>query len=232
MSDDLRMRLLDAALNHVPFDGWGEACFAAAAQEAGVDPAVARAEFPRGAVDLAAAWHRRADQVMLTQMDAADLSAMRYSQRVAAGVRFRIQAIDDKEIVRRSMTLFAMPKHVGEGAALVWGTADHIWTRLGDTSDDINWYSKRAILSGVYGSTLLFWMGDTSERHEATWTFLDRRIEDVMRFEKLKSQVRENPVLSKLCSIPNAFLGQIKAPSRTARGDLSGHWAPAARKNQ
>jgi hypothetical protein len=54
------------------------------------------------------------------------------------------------------------------------------------TSDDLNWYSKRAILSGVYSSTVLYWLGDQSAGHAATWAFLDRRIEDVMRFETLK----------------------------------------------
>jgi ubiquinone biosynthesis protein COQ9 len=104
--------------------------------------------------------------------------------------------------------------------------ADAIWTKLGDTSDDINWYSKRAILSGVYGSTLLFWLGDTSDGYAATWAFLERRISNVMQFEKLKSQVRGNPVLSKLMAIPNAFLSNVKAPRAARRSDLPGYWAP------
>jgi len=226
MADDLKDKLLNAALENVVFDGWGEATFDVAMRSVGVDAAVAKAVFPRGAVDMAVAYHKRGDAQMLAQMDAADLAAMRYSQRVAAGVQFRIEAIENKEIVRRGMTLFAMPQHAGEGAQLIWGTADAIWTRLGDTSDDINWYSKRAILSGVYGSTLVFWLGDSSDGYAATWAFLERRICNVMQIEKLKSQVRGNPVLSKLMDVPNAFLGYVKAPSNTRRSDLPGHWAP------
>jgi ubiquinone biosynthesis protein COQ9 len=48
----------------------------------------------------------------------------------------------------------------------------------------------RLTLAGVYSSTLLYWLNDRSPGSEATWGFLDRRIDDVMRIEKLKSQVR------------------------------------------
>lgn len=232
MADDLKEKLLDAALCHVPFDGWGEATFLASVQDVGAGVEEARRIFPRGAIDLAVAYHHWGDAQMLARMKAEDLSAMRYSARVAAGVRFRLESVADRDILRRGMALFAMPMHAPEGTRLIWGTADHIWNALGDTSDDINWYSKRAILSGVYGSTVLFWLGDTSEGYAATWAFLDRRIEDVMRFEKVKAQVRENPVLSKLFAIPNAFLKNVKAPSRTHRSDLPGHWSPPSHGEQ
>ena len=42
----------------------------------------------------------------------------------------------------------------------------------------------RAILSSVYSATVLYWLGDESAGHGATWSFLDRRIADVMQFEK------------------------------------------------
>ncbi|MGR3661380.1 MAG: COQ9 family protein [Paracoccaceae bacterium] len=231
MTDDLKDKLLNAALENVVFDGWGVATFDAAVQAVGIDTELAKAVFPRGAVDMAAAYHKRGDAEMLDRMAVADLGAMRYSERVAAGVRFRLEAIENKEVVRRGMTLFAMPQHAGEGAQLVWGTADAIWNKLGDTSDDINWYSKRAILSGVYGSTLLFWLGDTSDGYAATWAFLERRIGNVMQIEKLKSQVRGNPVLSKLFTIPNALLKNVKAPSKDRRSDLPGHWTPRGGEN-
>ena len=100
---------------------------------------------------------------------------------------------------------------------------------LGDTSDDLNWYSKRAILSGVYGSTVLYWLGDASEGHAATWAFLDRRIEDVMRFEKFKSGVKDNPALKPLTGLAETLFGGIRAPG-AARTDLPGRWMPGGRR--
>ena len=225
MRNELREKLLAAALPHVAFDGWGEVSLLAAAKDCGVSAEAARAAFPRGAVDMAIAFHQQGDGLMVARMGSEDLAAMRYSERVAAAVRFRLEAVADKDVVRRGMTLFSLPHNAPEGAKLVWGTADRIWVALGDTSDDINWYSKRAILSGVYWSCVLFWLGDTSEDHAASWEFVDRRIGDVMRFEKFKGQVRDNKVLAPLVGFADAVFSRVKAPSRGVRSDMPGHWA-------
>ena len=220
----IKEALLDAALMHVAFDGWSPATFTAAVADADIDPALARALCPRGAVDLALAYHARGDALMLERLAAADLSEMRFRDRIAAAVRFRLEAASDKEAVRRGTTLFTLPQNAPEGARAIWNTCDAIWTALGDTSDDFNWYSKRATLSGVYSSTVLYWLGDDSEDHAATSEFLDRRIDNVMQIEKLKANVRENPVLSKLMAGPMALAARIKAP--TARQtNMPGRWS-------
>ena len=217
-------QLLEAALMHVPFDGWSQATFDAAIDDSGVERTVAVSVCPRGAVDLAIAYHQQGDAEMVARMSAADLGAMKYSARVAAAVRFRLEAIEDKEVVRRGTTLFALPTYAGDGAKAIWGTADAIWNTLGDTSEDVNWYTKRATLSGVYSATVLFWLGDTSEDHADTWAFLDRRIENVMQIEKLKAQVNDSPVLSKLMAGPNWLLSHVKAPQRMPQAGLPGRW--------
>ena len=222
---DPKDQLLDAALMHVPFDGWSPATFNAAIKDSGLDPALARAVCPRGAVDLAVAYHRRGDAKMLEGLAQADLSELRFRDRIAKAVRLRLEA-GDREAIRRGSTLFALPHHAPEGAGLIWETSDKIWTAVGDTSDDVNWYSKRATLSGVYSATLLYWLGDASEGHQATWSFLDRRIDDVMQIEKLKAQVRESPTLSRLMAGPNWLLSHIKAPRGQQDPDLPGRWTP------
>lgn len=216
--------LLDAALLHVAFDGWSETTFKAAVADAQADMAMARAVCPRGAVDLALAYHARGDAAMVARLKSDDLPE-RFSDKIAAGVRFRIEAVSDKEAVRRGTTLFALPMHAADGAKAIWGTADKIWDTLGDTSEDVNWYTKRATLSGVYSATVLYWLGDDSAGNQATWAFLDRRIADVMQIEKVKAQVRDNKVLSGLLSGPNWLLGQIKAPPRAPNPDLPGMWS-------
>ncbi|WP_457645671.1 COQ9 family protein [Profundibacter sp.] len=216
--------LLDAILPHVAFDGWSDASFKAAVQDAGIDPVVAHAVCPRGAVDLAVAYHKRGDQLMLERYAASDLSEMRYSDRIAALVRMRIEVVEDREVVRKASVLFALPKYAAEGARLIWETCDLIWNTLGDTSDDINWYTKRATLSGVYASTVLFWLGDESEGNAETWEFLDRRINDVMQIEKLKAKVRENPLLKGLFAGPLWAMGHVKAPHAKPMQDVPGRW--------
>jgi len=221
-----KVRLLNAALNHVPFDGWSEATFTAAISDTGIDDTLARALCPRGAVDLALAFHARGDAAMLERIAASDLKAMRFRDRIAAAVRFRLEAVDDKEVVRRGVTLFALPQYVGDGTKAIWHTCGLIWEALGDSSDDVNWYTKRATLSAVYSSTVLFWLGDDSPGHQATWEFLDRRIDNVMQFEKLKAQMRDNPALKPLLAGPNWLLDQIKAPKKNNSQDLPGTTTP------
>ncbi|WP_281825876.1 COQ9 family protein [Jannaschia rubra] len=223
--DALKDRMIDAALPHVAFDGWSAATFRKAVEDAHVTPAQGRAAFPRGAIDLALAFHRRGDAEMVQRLRGGDLTDMRFRDRIAHAVRLRLEiAGDNREAVRRGITLFALPIHAADGAAAVWGTADAIWDALGDTSQDVNWYTKRATLAGVYSSTVLYWLGDQTEGHGATWDFLDRRIDDVMQIEKMKAQVRKSPILSSLMAGPNMILNQIRAPIRPPRGDLPGIW--------
>lgn len=217
-----RETLLDATLPHVAFDGWSEAAFRAGAQDAGMDLPAARLACPRGALDLAVAYHKRGDAAMLERLHGEDLGALRFRDRVVHAIRLRIEAVSDTEAVRRATTLFALPMHAAEGAHLIWGTADAIWTGLGDTSDDLNWYTKRATLSAVYGATVLFWLGDESPDHAETWAFIDRRIGDVMTIESAKSKARNTPILSKVLAGPDWLAARIKAPKGKAASDLPG----------
>ncbi|MBO6603332.1 MULTISPECIES: COQ9 family protein [Rhodophyticola] len=223
-------RLIDAALDHVPFDGWSEVTFKAAMQDTEIDEATARALFPRGPVDLALAFHRRGDEALRELLRTTDLSEMRIRERITFAVRKRLELIEDhKEAVRRGSTLFALPPYAADGARAVWETCDAIWDGLGDPSDDINWYTKRGTLSGVYSATVLYWLGDQSEGHAATWAFLDRRIENVMQFEKLKKQVNDNKLLKPFLAGPNWLLSQVKAPAKMPRVDLPGSWTGRGR---
>lgn len=201
--DDAGARILAAALPHVAFDGWSAATLRAAAAEAGVPPALAQACFPRGGVDLALAYHRQGDAVMGARLAGEDLSGMRFRDRIARAVRLRLE-LADRELVRRGAALFALPAHAADGARALWGTADAIWTALGDTTRDFSWLTKRATLSGVHAATVLYWLGDESPGHQATWDFLDRRIEEVMRFEKAKAAFRTGPFAGLLARSPLA----------------------------
>ncbi|MGY6548361.1 MAG: COQ9 family protein [Roseinatronobacter sp.] len=221
-------RLLDAALIHVPFDGWSDDTLRAAASDCEMDLATARALFPRGGVDLALAFHRRGDQRLAERLAGEDLSHLRFRDRVAHAVRARIEIAQDRELVRRGTTLFALPPYAPDGVRAIWGTADLIWTALGDTSRDYNWYTKRATLAGVYSSTVLYWLGDDSPDAQATWNFLDRRIDGVMQFERVKGAVAKNPVAKVLLAGPQALLGCIKAPDPAFKSAMPGYTRPAS----
>ena len=108
-----------------------------------------------------------------------------------------------------ALSILAMPQNLPQAARLSWRSADVMWRLAGDTATDYNHYSKRAILSAVYGSTLLAWLQDESEGSADTAAFLDRRIDQVMQFEKWKAGIggRERPSITR-------FLGRLRYPPR------------------
>ena len=212
--------LLAAILPHVVFDGWSQTSFDCAVADLNMDAAIAAVLAPRGALDLAVAYHRQGDAAMRAAYQASPTVSLRIKEKITLAVRLRLETIGDKEAVRRATSLFALPQHAGEGAKLIWGTADYIWGVLSDGSRDVNWYSKRATLSAVYGATVLFWLGDESPGHAATWEFLERRIENVMQIEIAKAKIRDNKSLTAALAGPLWLLGKIKAPQ--TRDDLPG----------
>ena len=215
----VKRRLLAAALPHIPFDGWNEAVITQAAADAGVDPYEAKLAFPRGGVDMAMFFHREGDRELKSRLLDAGLPAMRVRERVAFAVKTRLEIAEPhREAVRKGAALFALPLYAADGARAVWETADVIWTALGDPSEDLNWYTKRMILSGVYGSTSLYWLGDETPGREATWAFLDRRIEGVMQFEKMKSAINSNPLGRMMMMGPNWVAGKIRKPGAAYYG--------------
>ncbi|WP_417518357.1 COQ9 family protein [Minwuia sp.] len=188
---DLRAQLLDAALPHATFDGWTESTLRHAVRDAGLEPLDAYRAFPGGADDLLQYYLDSADRQMVSDMLDLDLENMRIRDKIAAGVRLRLEAAaPHKEAVRRGLNHMGLPHRAPTAMKSLYRTVDLMWRAIGDTSTDFNFYSKRALLAGVYGSTLLYWLNDRSENHERTWAFLDRRIGNVMQIEKAKAQFK------------------------------------------
>jgi ubiquinone biosynthesis protein COQ9 len=187
----IRRKLLAAALERAAFEGWNAQLLEHAEKDAGLDPGSAALACPKGVVDLLDFWSREADEVTAKALDALDLASMRIRDRVRAGVLARLDAIglQNREAARRAAVRLALPDAAPRASTMLWRSADTIWRGIGDTSTDGNFYSKRAILSGVLGSTMAVWFeGDEEEK---THAFLDRRIENVMAFEKTKAKVRK-----------------------------------------
>jgi ubiquinone biosynthesis protein COQ9 len=180
--EETRDKLCAAALAHVPFDGWTGRALRAGAADLGLDPALAANAFPGGPAELLAAFSTEIDRAMLVALEARDLKSLKHRERIATGVRTRLELLaPHREAVRRGLSFLALPKHAALGAKCLYRSVDAIWHAAGDTSTDYNFYTKRMLLAGVYSATLLFWLNDESEGFAATWAFLDRRIGEVVR---------------------------------------------------
>ena len=217
------LKLMLTALPNVAFDGWSNSTFVAACREADISERKARLFCPRGALDLAIAFHKWGDDQFEPAFKKKKISELKVREKIRKAVELRIKLASDKEAVRRGVVLFALPLYAFEGSRLIWETSDLIWELVGDNSEDYNWYSKRAILSAVYASTVLYWLGDDSEGSEETWHFLDRRIDDVMKFETAKVQLKTNKFTKEFNGLTEKFLKTIKRPSRNIDPNLPGY---------
>ena len=188
----LKDAVLKAAMKNAAFDGFTPGLLAKAGKDAGVERAELNRLFPEGALSLIAYFSETADAAMEKKLAAMDLAAMKIRVRIKTAVKTRLSLLaPNKEAARRASAFLALPMHAGLAAKLIYRTVDAMWRAVGDTSTDFNFYTKRGILAGVYGSVLVRWFNDTGEEENATDAFLDARIENVMQFEKFKAKARE-----------------------------------------
>ena len=177
--------LLDAILKHVPFDGWSSAAFSAGINDTQLNADRAAILFPRGIGDVATYFGESAAAKLEASLDGLAEREPSVRRRIATGVRNLIMLFaDHREAVRR-----LPPPH--NPAAGLYRITDVIWRAAGDQSTDYNFYSKRGLLAGVVTATYLYWLDDESEDFAETWTFLDRRIEDVLRIQMLRGRLEK-----------------------------------------
>jgi ubiquinone biosynthesis protein COQ9 len=189
---EMREAVLAAALPHAAFDGFTDSVLQKAGHEAGVAKAELARLFEDGPISLVEFYSTHTDAQLEKRLAAMDLKAMKIRERIATAVKTRLAILKPhKEAARRAASLLSLPMHAALGAKLVYRTVDAMWRAAGDTSTDFNFYTKRGILAGVYGSTAMRWFNDTSDDEKPTEEFLAARIDNVMQFEKFKSKAKE-----------------------------------------
>jgi ubiquinone biosynthesis protein COQ9 len=210
--DEVRAALAPIIARNAGFDGWSDAAVHAAADEAGVDRDVAKLAFKDNAIDIIDAWIDSIDMELAHRLPAEKLAAMKIRDRITALLSTRLEIMaPDRESLRRAMAIMAMPQNLVRSAKIGWRSADRMWRLAGDTASDFNHYTKRMTLSAVYASTLSVFVNDESDNFADARAFLDRRIDNVMQFEKVKFQAKQRqeyvPSLSR-------FIGRLRYPAR------------------
>jgi ubiquinone biosynthesis protein COQ9 len=191
-NDDVKANVLVAALPDIAFDGWIDAVLRKACEKVDVDVKEMKLLYPRGALDLLEDYSKSIDEKMKGSLRAADLPSMKIREKITFAILTRIEALqENREASLRAANLLALPTHSIMTARLLSQTVDLAWRGIGDTSTDFNFYTKRGTLSLVYTSTLFAWMSDETEDLSETKAFLDRRIENVMQFERAKADVKK-----------------------------------------
>jgi ubiquinone biosynthesis protein COQ9 len=207
----LRRQLALAVGENAVFDGWTKAAIDAAAGQLGIDPVQARLAMPKTQAGMIDVYIQEVDRALEAYFTPERLSQLKIREKIRALVWRRLEIMGPaREAVRRGLAILAMPPNLPLALRMSWRTADLMWRIAGDTSTDFNHYTKRITLGAVYGSTLLVWLDDESEGWSETAAFLDRRIDEVMRFEKFKAEWRGSSDHLSL----SRFLGRLRYPPR------------------
>ena len=192
MSEKVKADILQAALPDLAFEGFTDAVVDKAGQSAAIEPAETALAFPRGGIDLAIYFVRHGVAEMQAKLETIDIESMKIRDRIKTAVQTRLEIdADNKEIARRAFNLLALPGNAKDASACLAHTVDVMWRSTGDKSTDFNFYTKRATLAAVYSATRLVWLNDDSVDSQDSWTFLDRRIDNVMQIEKGKAKFRD-----------------------------------------
>ena len=209
--DEMRVMLAAELPHHAAFDGWTPEALALAANATDIDPAVAALAFAGGAMDMIDAWFAQIDEAMLAKLPPETLGTMKVRAKIAGLVEARIDLLGVHiEALRRALAVLALPQNLPRATKLGWRAADVMWHAAGDTATDLNHYSKRVILGGVYMATIMAMMDDETEGYTDTRAFLSRRIDGIMRFEKFKGRFSHSaPERLSLAR----FLGRLRYPA-------------------
>ena len=185
-----RDRILEAALQHVPFEGWNRRALLAGAADAGIEGATAKRLFPRGGDDLLAHLDVWADRRLVQAVDQQQIDRLRMRERIARLVWMRLEILSPhREAMRRAIAARLLPANAVAAGPALWRSIDLIWAIAGDRTDDTSYYTKRGLLLAVWTSTFFYWLEDQSLGLEDSKAFLDRRIDNVMQIGKWRGQI-------------------------------------------
>jgi len=209
--EKLRRQLALAVGENAVFDGWTRAAVDSAAAQLGIDPVQARLAMPKTQAGMIDVYIQEVDRALEAWFTPERVAGMKIREKIRSLIWHRLETMGPaREAVRRGLAILAMPQNLPLALRISWRTADLMWRIAGDTSTDFNHYTKRMTLGAVYGSTMLVWLDDQSEGWNDTAAFLDRRIDDVMRFERFKADWRGS---SEHLSL-SRFLGRLRYPPK------------------
>ncbi|MEM9572792.1 MAG: COQ9 family protein [Pseudomonadota bacterium] len=187
-SEKLRDRWLDALLPRVSSSGWTMVSAKQAARDSGISSGEQALAAPNGISDLIDHFIDRAVDEMLATLATEDLSGLRTHERVAAGIRAWLDALDGhKPAVRKAAGRGLLPWGAGAAAKRVWSVADAIWEAAGDTATDYNRQTKRGLLSAVLPPIVLYWLDHDDP--DAVDAFIAKRLQTAMRVGQASGKV-------------------------------------------
>ena len=143
--------------------------------------------FENDLVNTIKAFNDYLDDKMEDSFSKTKKNKQRMPEKIKSLILNRISAsLDFKDGIVSSLGFMSLPQNSKPSLKMLYNTCDRIWRVSGDQSTDFSFYTKRLILSGVYSSTLMYWIQDDTGDLKSTEDFLNRRLEDVSKIGKAK----------------------------------------------
>uniref|UniRef100_A0A8D0H4U6 Ubiquinone biosynthesis protein n=1 Tax=Sphenodon punctatus TaxID=8508 RepID=A0A8D0H4U6_SPHPU len=195
--EQLQHRILTAALEFVPAYGWTADAIAEGAKSLGLSVAAAGLFHNDGSeliLHFVSQCNSKLSELLeeqnkLVQLGQAEKKKTDQFLRDALEARLRM-LVPYIEKWPQALSILLLPHNIPPSLNLLTNMVDDMWHYAGDQSTDINWYTRRAVLAGIYSTTELVMMQDTSPDFEETWRFLENRLADAMNMGQTAKQVR------------------------------------------
>ena len=211
-----KTKLLLSFLENVPFDGWSWQTLYFSANEIALVKSKKISEiekynirnlFNNSLIDIIQEFNIYLDNEMKESFKKSKPKNMRIPDKIKSQIMLRLKAASKfKEAARISLGMMALPKNSKIALTMLYKTCDVIWRDCGDKSTDFSFYTKRLILSGVYSSTLSYWLNESD--FTRVEDFLQRRLDNVSNFGKIKKLpylINESNMFSNFSKILKKF---------------------------
>lgn len=184
--------IVDELIKVIPFEGISDATLLKACTN--LNLANSFCKFQNGICSALEYIAENLNSSMEAELRNSNLEDMKVRERVKLAIQIRLSNYaklpNYRECLKNVLSFSILPQNTYFSSKLLYKTVSTIWYGIYDQSTDFNYYTKRAILAGVYLSTILFFINDYSEDFVDTLSFLDRRINNVMTFQKFKTRLK------------------------------------------
>tara|TARA_Y100000996_G_scaffold260585_1_gene205125 strand:+ start:137 stop:766 length:630 start_codon:yes stop_codon:yes gene_type:complete len=185
-----RNDILNLAKKNLIPNGWNKNLVNLIAKEKKFSKSQIISLFPEGYKSILEFYISSTDEDMINQCKKLDLIRMKTSDRVCQIIKKRFEINQkEKKIIKKTLLYLTLPKNSKLAANSLYKTVDNIWYIAGDNSTDFNFYTKRAILSVIYTSTIFYWIFRDKDLDQ-TEKFLKNQLSKLSKVPKIKEKIK------------------------------------------
>ena len=119
-----------------------------------------------------------------------NFNKLRINEKIRFLIIYRIKIIDKYFNKDTIFKLVLKQRSFPKLTKMLFNISDEMWFIAGDRSTDFNFYSKRLILMNIYTSSFIFNLRNSTKDYSRTKKFIDKQIDYVLRFGRIKSKVQ------------------------------------------